>query len=100
MGRGRSEKSIALVETAREILAEIQPCSVRSVCYQCFIRGVISGMDKANTNRVGALLTRAREEGEIPWGMDRPGGAGDRERLLVGLPRFVRAGSPGIVPAQ
>ena len=24
-------------------------------------------MDKANTNRVGALLTRAREEGELPW---------------------------------
>jgi hypothetical protein len=67
MGRGRSQKSIALVATAREILAEIQPASVRSVCYQLFIRGVIPGMDKPTTNRVGLLLTRAREEDEIPW---------------------------------
>ena len=67
MGRGRSPKSLELVEQAREILEEIQPASVRAVCYQLFVRGVIEGMDKKSTNRVGALLTRAREEGEIPW---------------------------------
>ena len=67
MGRGRSPKSLELVEQAREILEEIQPASVRAVCYQLFVRGVIEGMDKKSTNRVRALLTRAREEGEIPW---------------------------------
>jgi len=67
MGRGRSEKSLELVQLAHEILEQIQPASVRAVCYQLFVRGAIPGMDKASTNRVGALLTRAREEGEIPW---------------------------------
>lgn len=67
MGRGRSEKSIELVDTAHEILAEIQPASVRAVCYQLFIRGLIADMSKASTNRVSSLLTSAREEGEIPW---------------------------------
>jgi hypothetical protein len=50
-----------------DILETIQPCSVRAVAYQLFSRGAIDSMDKATTNRVGALLTRAREEGEIPW---------------------------------
>ncbi len=67
MGRGRSEKSLELVRLAHDILAEIQPASVRAVCYQLFVRGAIRGMEKASTNRVGALLTRAREEEEIPW---------------------------------
>jgi hypothetical protein len=67
MGRGRSQKSLDLVAAAHDILEAIQPASVRAVCYQLFVRGAIGGMDKANTNRVGALLTRAREEGEIPW---------------------------------
>lgn len=67
MGRGRSEKSRELVQLAHDILAEIQPASVRAVCYQLFVRGAIRGMDKVSTNRVGALLTRAREEEEIPW---------------------------------
>ncbi|HUG36439.1 MAG TPA: hypothetical protein VML54_05780, partial [Candidatus Limnocylindrales bacterium] len=67
MGRGRSPKSLELVQLAREILEEIQPASVRAVCYQLFTRGAIPSMDKAQTNRVGTLLTRAREEGEIPW---------------------------------
>jgi hypothetical protein len=38
MGRGRSQKSIELVQTAHDILEEIQPASVRAVCYQLFIR--------------------------------------------------------------
>jgi hypothetical protein len=67
MGRGRSQTSIELVQLVREILEEIQPASVRAVCYQLFTRGAIPSMEKAQTNRVGALLTRAREEGEIPW---------------------------------
>src|SRR5262245_44779464 len=67
MGRGRSAKSLELVQQARAILEEIQPATVRAVCYQLFVRGLIAGMDKTSTNRVGALLTRAREEDDIPW---------------------------------
>jgi hypothetical protein len=67
MGRGRSAKSLDLVAAAYAILEEIQPATVRAVCYQLFVRGLTSGMDKVNTNRVGSLLTRAREEDEIPW---------------------------------
>lgn len=67
MGRGKSSKSIQLVEAARAILEEIQPASVRAVCYQLFTSGLIPSMEKAQTNRVGQLLTRAREEGEIDW---------------------------------
>jgi hypothetical protein len=44
MGRGRSQKSLALVQLAREILEEIQPASVRAVCYQLFTRGAIPSM--------------------------------------------------------
>jgi hypothetical protein len=68
MGRGRSAKSLALVDAAYNILEDIQPATVRAVCYQLFVRGLIRGMDKVSTNRVGSLLTRAREEDEIPWG--------------------------------
>jgi hypothetical protein len=67
MGRGRSARTLRLIEAVKEILEEIQPASVRAVCYQCFIRGLIPSMEKVQTNRVGALLTSAREEGEIPW---------------------------------
>ncbi|MCX6544419.1 MAG: hypothetical protein NTV05_08390 [Acidobacteria bacterium] len=66
-GRGRSQKSIDLVAAAITILEEIQPCSVRAVCYKLFALGLIPSMAKNETNRVGALLTRAREEGAIPW---------------------------------
>jgi hypothetical protein len=67
MGRGRSQKTLDLVNQAREILEEIQPASVRAVSYQLFVRGLIASMAKVSTNRVGSILTRAREEGEIPW---------------------------------
>jgi hypothetical protein len=66
-GRGKSQKSLALVDAAHEILAEIQPASVRAVCYKLFTRGLIPSMAKSETNRVGAQLTWAREHRLIPW---------------------------------
>ena len=65
--RGKSMKSVRLVEAAQRILAEIHPASVRAVCYRLFIDGFIASMDKANTNRVSAQLTWAREQGVLPW---------------------------------
>ncbi len=66
-GRGKSAASLALVEAARTILEEIQPASVRAVCYRLFTVGLIARMSKAETNRVGTQLTWAREQGHIPW---------------------------------
>ena len=66
-GRGKSPRSWALIRAAREILKQIQPASVRAVCYQLFSRSLIEAMTKAETNRVSTQLTWARETGLIPW---------------------------------
>ncbi len=68
MGRGKAAKSLHLVEVARAILEEIQPATVRGVCYQLFnIHRLIPDMSKNSTNRVGTQLLWAREQGIIPW---------------------------------
>jgi hypothetical protein len=66
-GRGKAQKSLELIEACREIGNQIQPASVRAYCYQLFNRKLIPDMSKASTNRVGAQLTWARENGMIPW---------------------------------
>lgn len=66
-GRGKSRKSIALISAAAEILREIQPATVRAVCYRLFIRGLIPSMSKNHTNAVSTQLVWAREQGAIEW---------------------------------
>ncbi len=66
-GRGKSAKSLKLIESARAILEEIQPASVRAVCYRLFVAQVIQNMSKDATNAVSRQLVWAREEGLIPW---------------------------------
>lgn len=66
-GRGRAQKTIEIAEAAYRILQEIQPASVRAVCYRLFTEGLIDSMKKSNTNKVSRLLTLEREEGTIPW---------------------------------
>jgi hypothetical protein len=66
-GRGMSQATRDLIEAAAEILAEIQPATVRAVCYRLFVAGWIDSMSKANTNRVSRVLVAAREQGAIPW---------------------------------
>ncbi len=66
-GRGRSQRSIDLVDAAVRILEEIQPASVRAVCYRLFTEKLIPSMDKSNTNSVGKQLVWARENDVIPW---------------------------------
>lgn len=66
-GRGKSRKSLALIEAAYNVLAEIQPATVRAVCYRLFTMGIITNMSKAETNKVSTQLTWAREQGIIPW---------------------------------
>jgi hypothetical protein len=67
MGRGKSQRSLELIDAARDIIEEIQPASVRAVCYRLFTLGIIASMSKNETNRVSRLLTDAREVGSIPW---------------------------------
>jgi hypothetical protein len=67
MPRGKAQKSLDLIEASRAILAEIQPATVRAVCYRLFVAGLIPSMEKTNTNMVSRQLVYAREQGIIPW---------------------------------
>src|SRR3954454_14220973 len=67
MPRAKAVKSMRLIEAAHRILSEIQPASVRAVCYRLFNEKLITSMAKGETNRVGTHLTWARERGLIPW---------------------------------
>jgi hypothetical protein len=67
MGRGRSQDTLSLIEACWNILDEIQPCSVRAVCYRLFTMDLITSMAKNETNKISNLLARAREDGAIPW---------------------------------
>lgn len=66
--RGRGAKSLAIAAAAAEILEQIQPATVRAVCYRLFVAGLIPNMSKVSTDAISRILVRAREEGEIPWG--------------------------------
>ena len=66
--RGKSRASLRLIEAAQDLLAAIQPASVRAVSYQLFMHGrIIPDMSKGSTNRVSEQLKWARENGVIPW---------------------------------
>jgi hypothetical protein len=67
MGRGKSQRSLALVDAAIGILAEIQPAPVRAVCYKLFTLGIIDSTAKSERNDVSVQLTWAREQRRIPW---------------------------------
>jgi len=67
-GRGKSQKSIKLINAVRRILETIQPASLRAVCYQLFILKIISSMSKKDVDAVGVQVVWARENGLIPWG--------------------------------
>jgi hypothetical protein len=66
MPRGKAAGTLKLIDKMVEILREIQPTSVRSVCYQLFIRKLIPSMAKTVTNGVGKQLVYARENRIIP----------------------------------
>lgn len=65
--RGKSLRSLELIDAAASILEEIQPASIRAVCYRLFALGQIRSMRRTDTNRVSQQLTWAREQGVIPW---------------------------------
>jgi hypothetical protein len=67
MSRGRAQRTLHLIEASYEILSDIQPASVRAVCYKLFTAKLIASMAKGETNKISRLLTRSRENNEIPW---------------------------------
>jgi hypothetical protein len=67
MSRGRAQHSKDIIEASYEILEEIEPATVRAVCYKLFVRRLIKSMAKSETNKISRLLRLAREDGEIPW---------------------------------
>ncbi|MGO9848130.1 MAG: hypothetical protein ACLPKT_16515, partial [Methylocella sp.] len=50
-----------------DILEEIQPATVRGVCYRLFTRGLIANMSVGETQKISRILARARERGEVDW---------------------------------
>ncbi len=67
MARGRAQKTLNMIDAAYDILAEIQPATVRAVCYRLFVARLIENMSKGETDKVSRMLTIAREEDKIPW---------------------------------
>jgi len=67
VSRGKGARTIQLIAAAKSILAEIQPATVRAVCYRLFVADLIPNMSKNATNAVSRMLTKAREAGEIEW---------------------------------
>ena len=65
--RGKSQASLHLIEASYQILKEIQPASVRAVCYRLFTMGIIPNMSKGSTGKVSKQLVYARENSIIPW---------------------------------
>jgi len=65
--RGIGKATIELIAACRTVLEEIQPASVRAVCYKLFALGYIPDMSINSTNHISRVLVRAREDGEIPW---------------------------------
>jgi hypothetical protein len=65
--RGKSQASLRLIEASYQILKEIQPASVRAVCYRLFTMEMIPNMSKGSTGKVSKQLVYARENGIIPW---------------------------------
>lgn len=67
MPRGKLQRSMDLIGRAHGILEEIQPATVRAVCYRLFVAGLIPNMAKSATNGVSNQLVYARERRIIPW---------------------------------
>jgi hypothetical protein len=66
-GRGRSKRSLELIETMYEIAEAAQPITGRGVGYKLFSMNLIPSMSRNDMQGVYRLLKEAREEGTIPW---------------------------------
>ena len=64
-GRGRSKRTLALIEAMRKIAEETHPITGRGIGYKLFAAGLINSMSEMNV--VYRALKIAREDGTIPW---------------------------------
>jgi hypothetical protein len=71
-GRGRSQRSLDLIDAMYAIAEASQPITGRGVGYKLFTRGLIPSMSKEDMKAVYRLLKEAREESTIPgeWIVD------------------------------
>jgi hypothetical protein len=67
MPRGKAKKTLLLIDRCALLLQEMQPATVRAVCYQLFVHGWLPSMEKNHTDKVSKHLVYAREQGIIPW---------------------------------
>jgi hypothetical protein len=67
MPRGKTAAVVTLIDACVEILRQIQPATVRAVCYQLFVQGLLESMAKTCTNRISRHLVYAREQGIVRW---------------------------------
>src|SRR6516165_8336712 len=65
--RGKSQRSLDLIETMYDAANAAQPITGRGVGYKLFTAGLIPSMERKEMQRVYRLLKEAREEGDIPW---------------------------------
>jgi hypothetical protein len=66
--RGRSQRSIELIEAMYAAAKKANPITGRGIGYKLFTARLIPSMARKEMQRVYRLLKEAREEGEIPWG--------------------------------
>ena len=66
-GRGRSQRSLDMIEAMHEIAEDSQPITGRGVGYKLFSLNLIPSMSRNDMQAVYRLLKEAREEGVIPW---------------------------------
>jgi hypothetical protein len=66
-GRGKSRRSLDLIEAMYAVAEAAQPITGRGVGYKLFIADLIASMAKNEMQRVYRLLKEAREQGLIPW---------------------------------
>ena len=65
--RGRSQRSIDLIDAMYAAAEAAQPITGRGIGYKLFTAGLIPSMARNEMQRVYRLLKEAREEGTIPW---------------------------------
>jgi hypothetical protein len=63
--RGRSKRTLELIEAMRNIAQETHPITGRGIGYKLFAAGLIGSMN--DMDKVYRALKIAREEGTIPW---------------------------------
>jgi hypothetical protein len=81
MPRGKPPAVVRLIDACESILGQIQPASVRPVCYQLFVQGLIEAMSKLCTNRISRHLVYAREHNIVILPLNQAASNGEPWRL-------------------